>query len=111
MATAEFWVQFTGQIGRGRDGQRIVTKARAVAITQTPPVDAKAGHIVAKMKIKIPDSAFIKMFPEIEIEVPEGYWTSSPIEIVVPDPPAPVKKTVAKRPGRTRLAAERTALR
>ena len=81
--TATFWAVFDAELyGRANP---TVSKVRARRITQKRP-DLSGGEIALKFSVAIPDAAFLRLIPDIEISVPEGFWTSQPITVHVADP-------------------------
>jgi hypothetical protein len=62
-----------------------VREVKARRITQKRP-DLSGGEVALKFSVMIPDAAFLRLIPDIEINVPEGFWTSQPITVHVADP-------------------------
>lgn len=83
--SAEFYVIFDAQIYNSRTPY--VRKVRAVRLTKTKPSLA-GGEIALKFQATIPDAAFLRLIPDVAITIPDGFWTSQPVEVLVADPDA-----------------------
>lgn len=80
MAKATFYVVFDAEI-RG-DSVKQIRMQRATK----NPGHVGGGEVQARFVVDIPDTAFIRLMPTIDVVLPEGFWTSQPITVVVPDP-------------------------
>lgn len=67
-------------------GDRVVG-AKVVGFTQGPPGRPRPGTLSIKVALKLPDAAFLRMIPEALVEIPDGWWTTTPVT-VVSQPPA-----------------------
>lgn len=64
-----------------------VVGAKVVGFTQGPPGRPRPGTLAIKVALKVPDAAFLRMIPEALVEIPDGWWTSTPV-VVTSEPPA-----------------------
>lgn len=81
--TATCYLQIEGEvIGSGT----FVKAAKVVAYTQAPPGRPKPGTICIRVNLKIPEGAFLRLIPEADVEIPEEWWTTTPV-VVVSEPP------------------------
>lgn len=81
--STEFYVLFDAQIYGS--SAPYVRKIRAVRLTKTKPGLA-GGEIALKFKATVPDAAFLRLIPDVDVVIPDGFWTSQPIEVMVADP-------------------------
>lgn len=81
--STEFYVVFTAQLFGG--SAPMVRKLHAVRMTKNKPGLA-GGEIALKFKATVPDAAFLRLIPDVDVVIPDGFWTSQPIEVLVADP-------------------------
>lgn len=82
----QFYCTFDAEIYGGPSWSNpSVRKVRARRITQKKP-DLAGGEIAFKFEVEIPDSAFLRLIPDITIKVPDGFWSSQPVQVIVPEP-------------------------
>lgn len=89
--TASFYLQIEPEWGHYVDrdtGERKVWGAKAVGITQKRPSKPKAGSVVVKLSVEIPEGAFLPLRPEAVITIPESLTQPYPIEVTAEDPEA-----------------------
>lgn len=82
--TATFHVVFDAEMWR-LSGQDYVRKVRPKRMTQKPP-DLAGGEVAIKFEATIPDAAFIRLMPVVELDISEAFWSSQPVTVVVPEP-------------------------
>lgn len=68
------------------EGERSLSHIRAVAITQKRPSRPRAGTVMVKLTIRVPDAAFLPLRPEAIVVVPENMTMVNPIEVLANDP-------------------------
>jgi hypothetical protein len=84
---ATFYVVFDAEIGGTASWQEThVRKVKARRISQNPPSLA-GGEVALKFKANIPDAAFLRLIPNVEITIPDGWWTSQAITVDVQEQP------------------------
>jgi hypothetical protein len=88
---ATFYVVFKAQVRRQWDARVSdyrdpVVQVKPDRMTLKPP-DLRGGEIFVTYTTEIPDSAFVKMMPSVDVEIPDGWWTSMPVHVVVDEPP------------------------
>lgn len=76
--TASCYLQVEGDVRGGR----MVYGAKVVGFTLGPPGRPKPGTICVKVNLKIPDAAFLRLIPEADVEIPEDWWTTTPVVVV-----------------------------
>lgn len=80
---AAFYVIFEAQVYNA--SRPYVSKIRAVRLAKTKPA-LRGGEIALKFHVSIPDAAFLRLIPDVEVQVPDGFWTSQPVEVLVAEP-------------------------
>lgn len=83
---ATFYVVFDAEIWNPSYAQPAVRQVKARRISQKPP-SLGGGEIALKFKVAIPDQAFLRLIPDVEVKIPDGWWTSQPVEVVPQEPP------------------------
>ena len=81
---AEFYVQIEAEL-YGPDPGR-VRDIKAVALTQKRPQRQRSGTVMVKLRVRVPDGAFLPLRPEAIIVIPDGMTIAAPIEIEAVDP-------------------------
>jgi hypothetical protein len=82
---ATFYVQLQPSFYRiGENAQ--VREIRAIAITQKQPSPQRAGTVLVKLIVRVPDGAFLPLRPEAVVVVPEEMTVTAPIEVQAEDP-------------------------
>jgi hypothetical protein len=82
---ATFYVQLQPTFYLSR-GEHQVREIRAVALNQKKPNQPRAGTVLVKLTVRVPDGAFLPLRPEAVIVVPEEMTVTSPIEVQAEDP-------------------------
>lgn len=80
---ATFYVQLDPSL-YGGDNPR-VREIRAVALTQKRPAKQRAGTVLVKLTVRVPDAAFLPLRPEAIIIVPETMTSLAPIQVEAED--------------------------
>jgi hypothetical protein len=81
---AEFYVQIEPEL-YGPDPGR-VRSIKAVALTQKRPGRQRAGTVMVKLRVRVPDGAFLPLRPEAIVVIPEGMTVAEPITVEAEDP-------------------------
>lgn len=78
---SNFYVVFDAEIRGGR-----VRAVKARRLTQSAPA-LSGGEVALKFSASIPENAFLRLIPDVAVTIPDGWWTSSPVEVVAAQPP------------------------
>lgn len=81
--TVDFYVVFEAQIWNSHTP--FVQKIRPKRMVQKKP-DLSGGEVAVRFAVDIPDNAFLRLMPDVVVDLPDGFWTSQPVEVIVPDP-------------------------
>lgn len=81
---ATFYLQLEPSFYGGQ--QQIVREIRAVGLTQKRPTRQRAGSVVVKLTVRVPDAAFLPLRPQAIVVIPESMATTEPLEVVASDP-------------------------
>ena len=81
--TATGYLQVEGEVRAGKH----VIGARIVGFTKNPPAKPQAGTLTVKLNLKFPEAAFLRLIPEADVEIPDAWFTTTPV-VVVSLPPA-----------------------
>ena len=81
---AEFYVQLEADL-YGPDPGR-VRDIKAVALTQKRPQRQRPGTVMVKLRVRVPDGAFLPLRPEAIVVIPEGMTVAEPVVVEAVDP-------------------------
>lgn len=76
--TASCHLQIEGDVRGGKT----VYGAKVVGFTLGPPGRPKPGTVTIKVNLKIPDAAFLRLIPEADVDIPDDWWTTTPVVVV-----------------------------
>lgn len=85
---ATFYVQLEPRWGsvHWQTKERPLQEVKAVAITQTRPAKPRAGTVMIKLTVRIPDGAFLPLRPEAIVVIPDGMAIVGAIEVIAEQP-------------------------
>lgn len=67
-------------------GEKEVTGAKVVSITQGRPQKQRPGTVLTKLTLRVPKAAFLPLRPEAIVVIPEDMTVAAPIEVEAVDP-------------------------
>lgn len=87
---ATFYVQVEPEWGNWvtSAGDRRLIGAKVARTTQKKPDRPKAGTVLVKLTLRIPDAAFLPLRPEAVVVIPEDMTVATPVEVEAIDPEA-----------------------
>jgi hypothetical protein len=85
MVTAHVYLQIEGSLTASGS----VQGAKVIAATQKPPTAPRAGTVLVRVDVRLPELAFQQLMPTAVVEIPDGWWTTTPVRVLAEEPPEP----------------------